>query len=138
MKLKDFYYADRHAIGTKMPILLPNGEDSGEWLTVIGPDCDQAVKAGRAYTAAVRKVDDDLRQLEKECEAINSYAKYNDQRSYLLEDLNKDLAAEIVTGWSFDDEFSKASLVALFNQYRGLAAAVAEHHIKSREELSAK
>lgn len=138
MKLTDFYFADRHAEGTKMAILLPSGADSGEWLRVLGPDCDQAVKAGRAYTAAVRKVDDDLRPLEKECEAIENYAKYNDQRGYLLEDLNKELAAEIVTGWSFDDEFSKDALVALFNQYRGLAAAVAAHHVSSREELSVK
>ena len=138
MKLSDFYFADRHAEGTKMPILLPSGEDSGEWLQVVGPDCDQAVIAGRAYTAAVRKVDDDLRPLEKECEAIENYAKYNDQRGYLLEDLNSQLAAEIVTGWSFDDEFSKESLIALLKQYRGLAQAIAAHHVQSREELSAK
>lgn len=138
MKLSDFYFADRHAAGTRMPIPLPSGEDSGEWLRVIGPDCDAAVKAGRAYTAAVRAVDDSLRDLEKECEAVNDYSKWNDQRGYQLEDLNKQLACELVTGWSFDDEFSKEALLNLFNQYRSLALAVAEHHTKSREELNAK
>ena len=138
MNLKDFYFADRHAKGSRMPILLPNGEESGEWLQVIGPDCDAAVLAGRAYTAAIRKLDEDLLPLEKECEALGNYAKYNDQRSYRVEDLNKQLAQELVIGWSFDDEFSKEALAELINQYRGLAMAVAEHHTKSREQLSVK
>lgn len=138
MKLSDFYFADRHAEGTKMPILLPSGKDSGEWLQVIGPDCDKAIIAGRAYTAAVRKVEEDLLPLEKECEATERYARYNDQRGYLLEDLNSQLAAEVVTGWSFDDPFSKEALLGLFSQYRGLAQAVAAHHVQSRDELSAK
>lgn len=138
MKLTDFYFADRHAEGTKMPILLPSGADSGEWLQVLGPDCDVAVQAGRAYTATVRKMDDDLRPLEKECEAVENFAKYNDERGYRLEDLNKQLSAELVIGWSFDDAFSKEALLTLLSQYRGLAGAVAQHHVDSREELSAK
>lgn len=138
MKLSDFYFADRHAEGTKMPILLPSGKESGEWLQVLGPDCDASIQAGRAYTAAVRKVDDDLRPLEKECEAIENYAKYNDERGYRLEELNKQLSAELVIGWSLDDEFTKEALLTLLSQYRGLAAAVAQHHVDSRKELSAK
>lgn len=138
MKLTDFYFADRHAEGTEMQILLPSGKESGEWLRVMGPDCDAAVQAGRAYTSAVRKLDDDLRPLEKECEAVENFAKYNDERSYRLEDLNTQLSAELVTGWSFDDEFSKEALLKLLSQYRGLAGAVVKHHVDSREELSAK
>lgn len=138
MKLSDFYFADRHAEGTKMPILLPSGEDSKEWLQVLGPDCDASIKAGRAYTAAVRAIDVQLLPLEKECEAIGNYARYNDERGYLLEDLNAQLAADIVTGWSFDDEFTKENLLTLLKQYRGLAQAIAAHHIESRVELSVK
>lgn len=131
MKLSDFYFADRHAEGSRMPILLPSGEDSGEWLQVVGPDCDQAIRAGRAYTAAVRRVDEELAPLDKECEAINNWSRYNDELGYRIEDLNKQLAAELVTGWSFDDAFSKEALAELLHQYRGLANAIAEHHTKS-------
>lgn len=138
MKLSDFYFADRHAEGTRMSIMLPSGEDSGEWLQVIGPDCDAAIQAGRAYTAAVRKVDDDLLPLEKECEAIKNYAKYNDQRGYLIEDLNRQLAEKLVIGWSFTDPFTPENLAHLLRQYRGLAEAIAKHHTESREALSAK
>lgn len=138
MKLSDFYFADRHAEGTRMAIKLPSGEDSGEWLQVIGPDCDAAIQAGRAYTAAVRKVDDDLLPLEKECEAVKNYAKYNDQRGYLVEDLNRQLAEKLVIGWSFTDPFTPENLANLLKQYRGLSEAIAKHHTESREALSAK
>lgn len=138
MKLSDFYFADKHATGSRMAILLPSGEDSGEWLQVVGPDCDLAIKAGRAYTAAVRKVDDGLLPLEKSCEEKGNFAEYNDQRGYAVEDLNRQLAAELVIGWSFDDEFSKSAVEILLKQYRGLAEAVAKHHTESRAALSAK
>lgn len=138
MKLTDFYFADRHAEGTKMAILLPSGEDSGEWLRVLGPDCDQAVKAGRAYTAAVRAIDESLMPLEKECEALGNYSRYNDEREYQLEDLSHQFAAEVVIGWSFDEEFSKESFTLLLGQYRALAEAVVTYHLSSREALSAK
>lgn len=138
MNLKDFYFADRHAAGTKMPILLPSGKDSGEWLQVRGPDCDEAIKAGRAYTSALRQIDIDLAELEKECEAAQNYTRWNEQRGWLVEDLNRQLAAELVCGWSFDDKFSTDAVAELLRQYRGLAEAVAKHHTESRAVLSAK
>lgn len=138
MNLKDFYFADRHSAGTKMPILLPSGEDSGEWLQVRGPDCDEAIKAGRAYTSALRQIDIDLADLEKECEAAQNYTSWNEQRGWMLEDLNRQLAAELVRGWSFDDTFSTEAVVELLRQYRGLAEAVVKHNVESRATLSEK
>lgn len=138
MNLKDFYFADRHAAGTKMPILLPSGEDSGEWLQVRGPDCDEAIKAGRAFTAAVRQIDVDLSALEKECEATKDYTRWNEQRGWRTEDLYQQLAVELICGWSFDDDYTPAAVAELLRQYRGLAEAVAKHHAESRAALSAK
>lgn len=48
-----------------MPILLPNGEDSGEWLNVVNPDADAAVKAGRAFIIAYRRGLARFEELEK-------------------------------------------------------------------------
>lgn len=138
MKLTDFYFADRHAAGSKMPILLPNGDDSGEWLQVMGPDCDAAIQAGRAYTAAYRAAQDELAQLEAKCDEKKDFTQYNEQINYRAEELNKQLAVEIVIGWSFDDKFSKEALRELLNQYRGLAQAIGKHHTESRKALSAK
>lgn len=138
MKLTDFYYADRHSVGSRMAILLPSGEDSGEWLQVLGPDCNQSIKAGRAYTAAVRAIDESLVPLEKECEALGNYARYNDAREYQLEDISHQFAAEVVVGWSFDEEFTKEAFTTLLTQYRALAEAVVTYHLSSREALAVK
>lgn len=138
MNLKDFYFADRHAAGTKMSILLPSGAESGEWLQVRGPDCDESIKAGRAFTAAVRQIDIDLSALEKECAAANDYTRWNERRGWLIEDLYQQLACELIVGWSFTDEFTPEAIAELLRQYRGLAEAVAKHHTESRAALSEK
>jgi hypothetical protein len=88
MQLKDFYFADRHAVGSRMAIMLPDGTDSGEWLQVRGPDCDESVQAGRAYTAALRAIDAGLEDIEAECKAKEDYTVWNERRSYLIEDIN--------------------------------------------------
>lgn len=142
MRLEDFYFADKHEAGTRMPIMLPSGEDSGEWLQVRGPDCDEAIKAGRAYTAAIRHLNDELAELEAKCKAKEDFSEYNDRHGWAVEDLNKQLALALVTGWSTskenDQPFSKEAFAALLNQFRGLAEQVSAHHVKSRATLNAK
>lgn len=143
MRLEDFYFADKHEAGSRMPIMLPSGKDSGEWLQVRGPDCDEAIKAGRAYTMAIRELDDRLSALEAKCKAKDDYTEWNEQRGWAIEPLNKQLAVALVTGWSFDNDgvpqpFTAAAFEALLNQVRGLAEQVSAHHVKSRDELNAK
>jgi len=138
MKLSDFYFKQKHESGTKMPILLPSGEDSGEWLQVRGPDCDESIKHGRAYTLAYRQVARDLEELEAKCKEIEDFTEYNAVLSDRMIGLNIELALGVVTGWSFDEEFSQESLLGLLEQYSGLADAVAKHHADSRATLSAK
>lgn len=138
MKLEDFYFADKHEAGLRMPILLPNKKDSGEWLQVRGPDCDESIDAGRAYTAAIRAVDNDLTELEKACAAKDNWAEYNDLRGYKVEDLNRQLAVKLVSGWSFDEPFTPEACANLLSQYRELAVQINEFHTKSRAELNAK
>lgn len=138
MNLKDFYFADKHEAGSRMPIKLPSGGDSGEWLQVRGPDCDAAIKAARAYVSALRAIDASLEELEAACKAKDNYTEWNEQRSIKVEDLNRQYASELVTGWSFDDAFSTEALAELLQQFRGLSLQVVEHHTKSKEALDAK
>ena len=138
MKLKDFYFADRHETGSRMPILLPDGTDSGEWLQVRGPDCDEAIQAGRAYTLAIQALDDSLTDVEAKCKDKEDFTEWNVKRSWGVEPLNKQLAAALVTGWSMDETFTAAAFTELLDQFRGLAEQVSAHHIKSRDELNAK
>jgi hypothetical protein len=138
LKLSDFYFADKHAAGSKMPILLPSGEDSGEWLQVRGPDCDDSVKASRAFTRALFAVDDQLAGLKSEAEASKNWYNYNVAKEDNTRDLNIEFISEIVIGWSLDEEFNHENLRGLLLQFPGLIDQVTRHHAAMREELSAK
>lgn len=138
LKLSDFYFADKHAAGSRMPILLPSGEDSGEWLQVRGPDCDESVKASRAYTRALFAVDDELAALKAKAEATKNWYEYNVAKEDATRELNIEFISEIVIAWSLDEEFIYVNLYNLLMQFPGLIDQVTRHHAAMREELSAK
>lgn len=138
LKLSDFYFADKHAAGSSMPIILPSGEDSGEWLQIRGPDCDESVKASRAYTRALFAVDDQLADLKTQAEASKNWYEYNIAKEDNTRELNIDFISEIVMGWSLDEDFNKGNLRVLLVQFPGLIDQVTRHHAAMREELSAK
>lgn len=138
MGLKDFFFADKHAAGTVMPILLPSGEDSGEWLRVIGPACDDGVRAGRDYHRAYSAIKEELAQLDAECKEKNDWTRYNAEMNWRADELNDALALAVVTGWSFDEPFSKDAFETLLKQYKGLGTMVAKHFHESRKSLSEK
>ena len=138
LKLSDFYFADKHAAGSRMPILLPSGEDSGEWLQVRGPDCDESVKASRAYTRALFAVDDQLADLKAAAEESKNWYEYNVAKEDNTRGLNIDFISEIVMGWSLDETFDQYNLRNLLVQFPGLIDQVTRHHAAMREELSAK
>lgn len=138
MELKDFFFADKHAAGTVMPILLPSGEDSGEWLRVIGPACDDGVRAGRDYHRAYSAIKEELAQLDAECKEKNDWTRYNAEMNWRADELNDALALAVVTGWSFDEPFSKDAFEMLLKQYKGLGTMVAKHFHESRKSLSEK
>lgn len=138
MELKDFFFADKHAAGTLMPIPLPNGEDSGEWLRVIGPASDDGVKAGREYHRAYFAVKEELAPLDAECKEKNDWTRYNAEYNWRADELNDALALAVVTEWSFDEPFSKEALRTLLTEYKGLGTVVAKHFNDSRKSLMEK
>ena len=138
MELKDFFFADKHAAGTIMPIPLPNGEDSGEWLRVVGPASDVGVQAGRDYHRAYFAVKEELAPLDAECKEKNDWTRYNAEYNWKADELNDALAVAVVIDWSFDEPFSKDALQKLLNEYKGLGTIVAKHFNDSRKSLSEK
>lgn len=138
MELKDFFFADKHAAGTVMPIPLPNGEDSGEWLRVIGPACDDGVKAGRDYSRAYTAIREELAPLDAKCKEMNDWSSYNAEINWKADELNDALAVATVIGWSFDEPFSKDVLQKLLKEYKGLGTVVAKHFNDSRKSLAEK
>ena len=138
MELKDFFYADKHAAGTIMPIPLPSGEDSGEWLRVIGPACDAGVKAGRDYARAYHALRSEMAHLDAKGKESNDWTEYNSEMNWRADELNDALALAVVTGWSMSNEFSKEALTELLKQYKGLGTIVAKHFNDSRASLAEK
>lgn len=138
MELKDFFFADKHAAGTVMPIPLPSGVDSGEWLRVIGPACDEGVRAGRDYARAYQTIREELAPLDAHCKEIEDWTKFNTEMNWRSDELNDSLALAVVSGWSFDEPFSKEALTNLLVQYKGLGTIVAKHFHESRQSLQEK
>lgn len=139
MELRDFYFEEKAQIGSRMPILLPDGTDSGEWLNVISPSADAAVKAGRAFLFAYQEK---IAELEPVKEDKTKYAVLmNDACS----ELNRQLALEIVNGWSFITKetgeptpFTREAFGELLDQYKALGNMVADFQSKMRSELQGK
>ena len=123
MNLKDFYFQDKAMVGDKMEILLPDGSPSGEWLNVVSPDADVAVKAGLAFLFAYQAK---ISELEEVKEDKTKYA-------LLLND-----AFEIVNGWSFDEPFSREAMAELLRQYGALGAMVSNFQAEQRKKLQEK
>jgi len=135
MTLADFAYADKQAAGTIMQIPLPSGDDSGEWLRVVGPYCDQGVTAARDYARAFTALRDEMAPLDAECAEKQDWTRYNTEMNWRTDELNDALAAAVVIGWSLDDEFTPGNLTELLKQYKGLSTYIAKHFQESRKAL---
>lgn len=138
MQLKDFFFASRHAEGTIMPIPLPSGQDSGEWLRVIGPACDEGVAAGRNYSRAFSAIKEELAPLDEKCALKKDWSEYNAEMNWRADELNDVLAEAVVIDWSMDEPFTKEALRNLLKEYKGLSTVVAKHFHDSRKSLSEK
>lgn len=138
LSLKDFYFEEKYAAGTHMQIKMPDGTDSGEWLNIVSPEADAAVKAMRAYLQAYRMHTQHLEPLRKQCEDSGDFTDYNISLGEACSGLNHDLAVEIVNGWSFDETFSREALNELLVQYKALANDIADFHTEQRRKLSEK
>lgn len=132
MQLSDFYFESKAVEGTHMPIPLPNGVDSGEWLNVMEPSADVAQKANWAFLFAYQAKIEELEPLK------GDKTRYAVTLNEACEELNLQLALEVVNGWSFDEPFSRDALAELFRQYKSLANVVAGYQSERRKALQAK
>ncbi|MGZ7230906.1 phage tail assembly chaperone, partial [Streptococcus pyogenes] len=63
---------------------------------------------------------------------------YNMKMEDAAADLNRQLASELVNGWSLDDEFTKENLKTLLTQYKRLAEHVVVFHHEQLRQLQEK
>ena len=134
MKLQDFYFQDQALIGEHMAIPLQNGEDSGEWLNVVSPSADVSERAHRAFYAGYKAINEKFAPLKESGDDTEYVIAMNDAFS----ELNRQLALEIVNGWSFEEEFTKEALANLLYQYKPLANMIASFHAEQRKSQQEK
>lgn len=109
MNPEDFYTRPKSEAGVRMPLLRPDGTDSGEWLQIVGPDSD-------AYRQAMA----DLLRRTAELGEAGSMADFEErQKAILLE-----TRVALVCGWSFDKPFTHAAVCEFLGNCPGVAADI--------------
>lgn len=138
LKLSDFFFKEKHEDGTRMQIPLLDGAPSGEWLNILGPESDEGIKCGRAFVLAHRAISEKYKDMREAASESGDWTEYNINTAEEAHNLQIDFALNIVSGWSFTEEFSKESLGLLLDQYRALPEMISAHHRKTAELLSEK
>jgi hypothetical protein len=88
MKPSDFYTVPASEAGIKLPLLMPDGTDSGHWIMVKGPD-----------SLAYRKSMDVINRRRMEIMTIEDF----EERERVADDVLADSRAPLVMAWSFDE-----------------------------------
>ena len=122
MKLQDFI--TKAIPDITVAIKLPNGEDSGETLTIANPSSGFAVSAMRAYQAANSAFQKEHAEMKAKCEEAKDFTEYNAIAVPFFEELDRDFACEITLGWSMDDEFTTLGVGDLYGELPSAVASV--------------
>jgi len=109
MKPSDFFTRAKANEGERMPLSLPDGTPTDEWLLIRGVDSDE-----------FRHALDEFRR------DLLTYASIKDEgeKSEKTEQARLRLNAALVIGWSFDAEFSEAALLEFLRESPYITAEV--------------
>jgi hypothetical protein len=102
-----FKLKGRAEAGIPMPILMPDGTDSGHTMTVRGIDSD-TYRRGRAANSRRQA---EILSMKPE-EGLTD-EEFRDQQQDLKHEADIDLLAKLVVDWSFPDEFSAEAVKSL-------------------------
>lgn len=120
MKVTDFYTVPKSEAGIKVPLMKPDGTDSGEHLIVIGPD-------SKRFAKAVAELNRGLADLKKSAPSDESGAVADEDaelRDALADELLLDYVEKLIVGWSFEDEFTPQALRALLENSPAIKLAI--------------
>lgn len=98
---KDFFTRQRANQGRRVYIPGPDGKPTAEWLHLLHTDSD-AFRQGVSAT---------LQKMAKVAEIRDP-----DQRKAAQEDLQYEAIAELITGWSFDEECTREAKIELLRE----------------------
>lgn len=100
MSMAEFFTADEANEGEKLPLYTPDGVATSHYITVRGVDSD-------AYRLAHTRIMRRTRFADIETD---------DARDKLTLDAMTELAAALISGWSFDEEFSTEAALAFLKK----------------------
>lgn len=109
MKPSDFFTRAKANEGERMPLSLPDGTPTDEWLLIRGVDSDQ-----------FRSALDDFRR------DLLTFASVKDEQEKAdkTEQARLKLNAALIIGWSFEAEFSESALLEFLRESPYITAEV--------------
>jgi hypothetical protein len=109
MKPSDFFTRAKANEGERMPLSLPDGTPTDEWLMIRGVDSDQ-----------FRHALDEFRRKSLTAASIKDL----EEKAEKAEAARLELNAALVIGWSLDAEFTEAALLEFLREAPYVAAEV--------------
>ena len=119
MKLADLL---KSRYDVTIPIKDASGSDTGHHVLCRHPHSNEAVAAIQNYSLALARFDDQFKirhaDIAAKAEAESNFAEYNIAHGIEVAGLKDAYIAEIVTGWSFDCEYSSSELLKVMKEFR--------------------
>ena len=130
--IDNFFTQSLNAAGSKLPLTLPDGTETGEYLVVMGYHADEAVECREAGRLASEQLDHDLKDFDE------GSKEYVNLQEYGLTEIHTSLARELVFDWSFGD-FDQDTLDRLLAENKGtLPFAITAHAANAENFLKKK
>ena len=122
MNLADLFNAATSSTNS-FEVLKSDGSPSGHRITLQAHTDKDVILASARYNrvlmSMLEKFDADNAELKAECEAAKNFTEYNLKLDFELQELRQAFAAELVSGWDFDNAFSKEELAKVLGAFIG-------------------
>jgi hypothetical protein len=110
---EDFFMRERANEGVVLHLRTPDGEETGEWLRVVGIDSDVFAKA---RVDSNRRVVDIIQAFSYEGDDPKEKEAAQERRKEALRQEERRLGASLVSAWSWDDPPTPESVYQLFTE----------------------
>ena len=122
MNLADLFNAAISSTNS-FEVLKSDGTPSGHHITLKAHTDKDVILASARYNRVLmvmlERFDADNAELKAECEAAKNFTEYNFKLDFELQELRQAFAAELVSGWDFDNAFTKNELAKVLAAFTG-------------------
>lgn len=122
MNLADLFNATASSANS-FEVLKSDGTQSGHRITLKAHTDKDVILASARYNrvlmSMLEKFDSDNAELKAECEDAKNFTEYNLKLDFELQELRQAFSAELVSGWDFDNAFTKDELTKVLGAFIG-------------------